>query len=110
MQLCDSNCVHGEWKCRKATQCEQKPQSCTIAADSLGRRIQSDCPRGFWCKVQIPGIPDAGIPEVAVCVPGKPTSTLIVCFVSIRRGGGGGGGMMNVEEREVGKTEKLRWL
>ena len=93
MQLCDSNCVHGEWKCRKATQCElQEPQSCTIAADSLGRSVQSDCPRGFWCKVQIPGIPDAGIPEVAVCVPGKQTGMLIVLLCLHKVGGGGGEG------------------
>lgn len=83
--LCDSNCFHGEWKCRRTRQCEQqKPQSCTVAEDSLGRSVQSSCPRGFYCKVQIPGIPDAGIPEVAVCVPGKPTGMLMPSIIITR--------------------------
>lgn len=68
------NCFHGEWRCRRTSQCgPQKPRSCTVALNSLGRNVQSDCPKGYWCKVQIPGIPEAGIPEVAMCVPGQPT-------------------------------------
>ena len=69
-----SNCFHGEWRCRRTSQCgPQKPRSCTVTLNSLGRNVQSDCPKGYWCKVQIPGIPEAGIPEVAMCVPGQPT-------------------------------------
>lgn len=40
----------------------------------LGKKPQSDCPRGFFCKVQIAGIPEANIPDVAVCVPDDPTN------------------------------------
>ncbi|CAH3147100.1 unnamed protein product [Pocillopora meandrina] len=66
---CEScTCSHGEWKCHYSTQCQkQKSRSCQIAV--LGKKSQSDCPRGFFCKVQIPGIPEANIPDVAVCVP-----------------------------------------
>lgn len=68
------NCFHGEWRCRRTSQCgPQKSRSCTVTLNSLGRNVQSDCPKGYWCKVQIPGIPEAGIPEVAMCVPGLPT-------------------------------------
>ena len=52
-----------------------KARSCRV--DALGRNLQSDCPRGFWCKVQIPGIPEANIPDVAVCIPRVATSMLI---------------------------------
>lgn len=52
--------------------------------DSFGRSTRSDCPKGFWCKVQIPGIPEAGIPEVAVCVPEKSTGTLnVTCVILV---------------------------
>lgn len=68
---CDSGlkCVH-----RICTNVQKSPKPCTVSKDILGRRVndQSDCPRGFWCKVQFPGIPDAGIPDLAVCVKGKP--------------------------------------
>ena len=90
--VCNSNCFHGEWKCRRASQCEQqKPQSCSVAVDSLGRSVQADCPKGFWCKVQIPGIPDAGIPAVAVCIPGEPTGMFVTFFCATWQRGGGGG-------------------
>lgn len=73
--LCDSTCSHGEWKCHYSTQCQkQKSRSCQIAV--LGKKSQSDCPRGFFCKVQIPGIPEANIPDVAVCVPDDSSSML----------------------------------
>ncbi|XP_078379710.1 cysteine-rich motor neuron 1 protein-like isoform X2 [Oculina patagonica] len=76
-------CFHGEWKCRTTDQCEpSKSRSCTVAVDTLGRTLQSDCPKGFWCKVQIPGIPEAGIPEVAVCTPGHPTNIEAASTVS----------------------------
>lgn len=75
--LFDSTCFHGEWKCRTTAPCQQpKSRSCSVAVDSLGRTLQSDCPKGYWCKVQIPGIPEANIPEVAVCTPEHPTSML----------------------------------
>ncbi|XP_020611103.1 papilin-like isoform X3 [Orbicella faveolata] len=68
-------CFHGEWKCRTTAPCQQpKSRSCSVAVDSLGRTLQSDCPKGYWCKVQIPGIPEANIPEVAVCTPEHPTN------------------------------------
>lgn len=73
----ESSCFHGEWKCRTTAPCQQpKSRSCSVAVDSLGRTLQSDCPKGYWCKVQIPGIPEANIPEVAVCTSEHPTSML----------------------------------
>ncbi|XP_029197968.1 cysteine-rich motor neuron 1 protein-like [Acropora muricata] len=63
--FCDPGlrCVHGI--CSSA---KKKPQPCTPRS----LNVQSDCPSGFWCKIQIPGIPDADIPDLAVCVKGKP--------------------------------------
>ncbi|XP_048588426.1 uncharacterized protein LOC5502690 isoform X2 [Nematostella vectensis] len=63
-------CHHGEWRCRTKMHCRDQLRTCSIFQSSAGEE-SSTCPPGYWCKVQIPGIPDQGIPEVGVCVPAK---------------------------------------
>ena len=68
-----SACYHGEWKCNTKPNCRETFPACTTFKDTNGQ-MTSSCPRGEWCKVQIPGIPSEGIPDVAVCVSNTPPS------------------------------------
>ncbi|XP_031559263.1 cysteine-rich motor neuron 1 protein-like isoform X2 [Actinia tenebrosa] len=63
-------CYHGDWKCNTKKHCQDRIDFCTVFNDPKGGLI-STCPPGYWCKVQIPSIPEQNIPGVGRCVPTK---------------------------------------
>ncbi|KAK3733930.1 hypothetical protein QZH41_009597 [Actinostola sp. cb2023] len=63
-----SVCHHGDWVCKTKKHCQDTLDFCTVFNDPSTGLVTSTCPEGFWCKVQIPSIPEQNIPGVGKCV------------------------------------------